>query len=116
MKIYNKLVRDNIPEIIRQDGFQCETEVLERSEYMDKLNQKLKEELEEYFTVNNDTRFNFYLEELVDLVEVIYAILDFKGISIEEFEKIRISKKEEKGGFKKRLLLARAGKSVEANG
>ena len=60
------------------------------------LNQKLQEELDEYIIDKN-------VEELADLVEVINAILTYKGISLEEFEKIRKNKVEERGAFEKRL-------------
>ena len=38
-------------------------------------------------------------------MEVIYAILDFKNVSISEFEKIRVEKVDKRGAFKKRLVL-----------
>ena len=97
-KIYNKLIRDRIPEIIQQDSFRCEVDVLEPSDYANKLNQKLKEELKEYYEKED-------IGELADLVEVVYAILAFRGVCIEEFEKIRLDKKLARGGFEKRLYL-----------
>lgn len=97
-KPYNKLVRDKIPNIIEQAGKQCVVETLDNNDYFDRLNKKLAEELEEY---NQD----FSLEELADLLEVVYAILDYKKVSRDEFEKIRQAKLAERGGFTQRLLL-----------
>ena len=47
------------------------------------------------------------VEELADLVEVVYAILDDKNISLEEFELIRKQKVKEKGAFKENLAGAK---------
>ena len=98
MKIYNKLVRDKIPEIINADNRKAITRILDTDEYIKELNTKLQEEVKEYLEDNN-------VEELADIVEVIYAILDSKNISIEEFEKVRKAKVEKRGAFKKRIFL-----------
>ncbi len=95
---YNKLVRDKIPDIITSKGNKPVVEVLEESEYIDKLEEKLEEELNEYIVDKS-------IEELADLVEVIYAILKVKNVNIEEFEKIRLDKAEKRGSFDERLLL-----------
>ena len=95
---YNKLIRDRIPEIIQESGKTCEIETLSETEYEKHLDQKLGEELEEYLSSQE-------VEELADLEEVLRAILDFKGISYEEFDQIRNDKAKKRGGFKKRLLL-----------
>ena len=44
-------------------------------------------------------------EELADLEEVLRAILDVKGVSYDEFEKIRNRKVEKRGAFKKKIFL-----------
>ena len=59
---------------------------------------KLGEELQEYLSSDS-------ADELADLVEVIYAILKYKGIDINEFEFIRKKKADERGSFDKKLLL-----------
>lgn len=43
--------------------------------------------------------------ELADLEEVLRAILDYKGVSYEEFEKIRQEKVDKRGAFKDRVFL-----------
>ena len=45
MKIYNKLVRDNIPEIMIKNGAKPVTKILSDDEYLNELNKKLQEEL-----------------------------------------------------------------------
>jgi predicted house-cleaning noncanonical NTP pyrophosphatase (MazG superfamily) len=95
---YDKLIRDKIPEIIEAKGSKAITDVLDDANYEKYLDAKLSEELKEYLEDGS-------VEELADMVEVVYALLDYKGISIEEFEKVRILKVEERGAFKKRLLL-----------
>ena len=82
MKIYNKLVRDKIPEIINSDNGVAITRTLHDVEYLNELNKKLQEEVKEYLEADN-------IEELADIVEVIYGILNLKNVSIEEFEIIR---------------------------
>ncbi len=98
MIIYNKLVRDRIPEVIEKSGKKYVTRLLEDKEYLKSLNLKLQEELNEYYE-NED------IEELADLVELIHSILKYREISIEEFEKIKLQKKKKRGGFDKRLFL-----------
>lgn len=98
MKIYNKLVRDKIPEIINSEGRVAITRKLDDEEYLNELNQKLQEEVKEYLEENN-------VEELADIVEVIYGILNSKNVSIEEFEIIRKNKVDRRGTFKKKIFL-----------
>lgn len=98
MKTYNKLVRDKIPSIIERNGETPITRILNDEEYLKELNTKLQEEVNEYFADGN-------VEELADIVEVIYGLLDAKGVSLEAFEKIRIGKVEKRGAFKKRIFL-----------
>ena len=98
MKVYNKLVRDKIPEIICENNKTCKIRVLSDDEYLEALNLKLNEELNEYLESNK-------IEELADLEEVLRAILDYKKISLDEFEKIRIEKAKSRGAFKNKIFL-----------
>lgn len=95
---YNKLVRDRIPEIITASGKACDTRILSDEEYQVMLDEKLSEELTEY-------RQSGSMEELADLLEVMRAAAAARGSSIEEVERIRRRKAEERGGFEKRILL-----------
>lgn len=98
MKIYNKLVRDKIPEIINKDNRKAIIRVLNNEEYVRELNKKLQEEVNEYFEDN-------HVEELADIIEVIYGIVNAKNISIDQFEKIRKSKVEKRGAFQQKIFL-----------
>lgn len=98
MKEYNKLIRDKIPEIIETAGKQCIVEVMNESEYIDALDCKLNEELNEYQSDKS-------LEELADLLEVMYAVVRARGYSIDDLESVRKEKAEKRGGFEKRLRL-----------
>lgn len=96
--IYNKLVRDNIPNIIILSGKSCETEILNEHDYIIMLDKKLDEELTEYHRDHN-------VEELADLLEVIYSIAAASNCSAEELEQLRKKKAAERGSFAKRILL-----------
>lgn len=96
--IYNKLVRDNIPEIIRNSGKECDIEILSDEKYLQMVDAKLDEELAEYHKEQN-------LEELADLLEVLYTAANARGYSVEELESCRIKKQKERGGFGKKILL-----------
>lgn len=95
---YDKLVRDRIPEIIEASGECCTVRVLGDEEYAQRLDQKLAEELAEYQESSD-------VEELVDLVELVRAIVSYRGMSWDELERMREHKYKERGGFGKRLLL-----------
>ena len=95
---YNKLVRDKIPEIIEASGKTCSTEILSDDEYLKMLDAKLDEELAEYHKDQN-------IEELADLIEVIYAVARARGYTLEELEKVRAEKADKRGGFEKKILL-----------
>jgi len=97
-KKYNKLVRDKIPEIIKRQGDLPKVEVLDDDKYFDSLNQKLTEEVAEYLE-------NFDINELADVLEVICAIVKYRGLSFNDLEKIRHEKFNERGGFDDKLFL-----------
>ena len=96
--IYEKLVRNKIPEIIEKSGKQCEIEILSDEKYLEMIDKKLDEELMEYHKDKN-------IEELADLLEVVYAATKARGYSIEDLEKVRTEKAEKRGGFDKKILL-----------
>ena len=95
---YNKLVRDRIPEIIETSGKTCVTEILPDDEYLCMIDAKLDEELAEYHKDQN-------IEELADLMEVIYAAAIARGYTIEQLENVRAEKAEKRGSFQKKILL-----------
>lgn len=93
-----KAVRDKIPEIIRASGKQCVVKVVSDSAFLLALENKLNEEVKEYFESKD-------IEELIDMLEIIYRVAELKGFSKVELEALRLKKKSEKGGFEKDLLL-----------
>jgi predicted house-cleaning noncanonical NTP pyrophosphatase (MazG superfamily) len=98
MKVYKKLVRDKIPAIIKKNGDSARVHVASRAEYWKKLLEKLEEEIREFRKESN-------ADELADILEVIYAIRDFKKISPAGLEKIRKEKAKKRGAFRKRIIL-----------
>ncbi len=98
MKVYNKLVRDKIPEIIEADGKTCKTRILGDEEYLAALEEKLNEEVAEYQKDKN-------LEEMADVLEVLQAICIAKGYSLEELEAMRAKKAGKRGGFADKVFL-----------
>ena len=96
--IYNKLVRDRIPEIIESSGKTCTVEILSDEDYLRMVDAKLDEELAEYHKDQN-------IEELADLLEVIYAATKARGYSIEQLETVRSEKAAKRGAFDKKILL-----------
>ena len=99
--IYYKLVRDKIPETIAAQGDTPVTRTLDNDEYFKALNLKLQEEVAEYLD-------GFSVEELADILEVIRAIIDYKGMLYDEVEEIRSAKCAVRGGFLKKIQLIEA--------
>lgn len=97
-KTYHKLVRDHIPEIIEADGKTCTCEILSDEDYLCMVDAKLDEELAEYHKDQN-------IEELADLLEVIYAATKARGYSVEQLEAVRATKAAKRGTFEKKILL-----------
>jgi predicted house-cleaning noncanonical NTP pyrophosphatase (MazG superfamily) len=102
MPIYNKLVRDRIPEIIESTGKKYSTRLLNNEEYITELRNKSFEELQEYVQATNNEDA---IEELADLLEIIHVLAEYHGSSIEMVEEIRKVKAEKRGGFKEKIFL-----------
>lgn len=95
---HNKLIRDKIPEIIEAAGKQCTTRILSDSEYLNMLDKKLDEELAEYHKDQN-------LEELADIIEVIFAITKARSYTLKDLEQVRAEKAAMRGSFDERIYL-----------
>lgn len=102
MPTYNKLVRDRIPEIIAETGKNYSTRILNQEEFILELKKKSIEELDEYLNTNNDEKA---IEELADLLEVLHALAETHGVSIEKVEELRRQKAGQRGGFKEKVFL-----------
>jgi predicted house-cleaning noncanonical NTP pyrophosphatase (MazG superfamily) len=106
MKVYNKLVRDRIPQILGEKGVKYEARRLDVVEFQDALVEKLKEELNEYLEAKNP-------EELADLLEVIYTLAAVQGYGFRKLEEVRIKKSLTNGLFRDRVFLIKADKRKE---
>ncbi|WP_142828603.1 nucleoside triphosphate pyrophosphohydrolase [Planococcus soli] len=102
MPIYNKLVRDAIPEVIEKTGKEFSTRILGEVEYEAEVKKKLSEELEEYKEAATNEEA---IEELADILELLHAATKIHGSSFEELEGVRQAKAEKRGGFEKRIFL-----------
>ena len=98
MVIYNKPIRDKIPEIIKESGKNCNVKKLDDSEFLVQLEKKLVEELTEYQESKN-------VEELADMLEVIYRISQLKGITSDTLDSIKNEKAKKRGKFDDNLFL-----------
>jgi len=94
----NKAIRDKIPEIIKGSGKECSVKTLSDDEFLKELEKKLVEELNEYQESGG-------VEELADILEVIFRISFLKGVSYEQLDVIRKNKAAKRGMFEKNLFL-----------
>lgn len=100
-KKYNKLVRDNILDIIRSNGETPVTKILDNTEYKKELEAKLNEEYLEVLESSGKSR----IEELGDMLEVIKALAELENSSLDEVIEVRKEKCLKRGGFNKRIYL-----------
>ena len=101
-KVFNKLVRDNIPDIIASNGEEFVTRVLDDEEYKKELYKKLLEEANE---VINSKSSNETLEELADVLEVLRSIAELNNKKLDDIVETANQKKLKRGGFEKRIFL-----------
>ncbi len=96
MAVYNKLVRDKIPELLDKKGVSYEKRIATPDEYKQELIKKLLEEAGEFAEEGS-------AEELADVLEVVSALKQLS--EYENVEQLREQKRREKGGFEKRIIL-----------
>lgn len=102
MPTYNKLVRDRIPEIIENNGKTFTTRILNEKEYIEEVSKKIQEELAEYLEAESKEH---KVEELADLLELVNALAQYEGVTLEDVEQVRKQKAEKRGGFQERIFL-----------
>ena len=101
MKTYDKLVRDRIPEIIRDDGKTYEVEQMNRADYLEALRAKVVEEAAEVVEADEDD----LAKEIADLREVLDALEEAAGLDPGEVARLQERRRAERGGFEERLRL-----------
>lgn len=101
MTEYNKLVRDNVPNLINAQGGKAETHKADDPEFLEKAREKLREEVDE-FVVSNDP------DELADILEITYAVAEAMGLNEKALDHLRDKKRDERGGFKHHIILERS--------
>ena len=107
-QIYNKLVRDRIPGIIKSNGETPIIKILKEEEYKKELEKKLYEEYNEVIEASGDDR----IEELADMLEVIKALATLECKTLSDVIDVADKKNEKRGGFEKKIFL----KKVLSNG
>lgn len=96
--VFNKLVRDKIPEIIEAQGEKANIRILDDAEYTRCLEKKLDEEVSEFHAEHT-------AEELADILEVVFALAEAQGYSNEQLMEVYREKHEKRGGFHDRIFL-----------
>ncbi|MEV6757052.1 nucleoside triphosphate pyrophosphohydrolase [Streptomyces sp. NPDC051214] len=99
---HSKLVRDRIPQIIREAGAEPVIHTADAEEYRARLREKLGEEVAEFLGADDAQA----PEELADVLEVVYALAADLGVTQEQLEKIREAKAKERGGFAERVVMS----------
>ncbi len=103
MEIYNKLVRDKIPEIIKSNGEAPITRILNDLEYKEELEKKLYEEYQEVLNSSGKER----IEELADMLEIIKYLAKLENSTLEEVITIAKEKSIKRGAFDNKIFLER---------
>lgn len=101
-KIHNKLVRDNIPDIINGAGKKCKIKKLNNLEYTIELKKKLCEEANEVFEANSK---NEIIQELADVLEIVDALKDIYDLTDLDIQYIKEQKANKNGRFKEKIYL-----------
>jgi len=104
--IHNKLVRDNIPDIIKQNGNTCRTRTLERREFVDCLITKLIEETNEFAEHHT-------IEELVDMYTVLHALMK-ATFGFHEIAAAATTKRVKNGAFENQVFLISTESGTDA--
>lgn len=100
-RVYNKLVRDNIPNIIKDKGETPITRILEYNEYKSELEKKLYEEYQEVLEASGESR----VEELADMLEIIRALAKLEGKTLQDIIDVADNKNIKRGAFKEKIFL-----------
>lgn len=100
-RVYNKLVRDKIPNIIKENGETPVIKVLDEINYKKELEKKLYEEYKEVMEAIGDDR----VEELADMLEVIRALASLENKNLNDIIALADKKNEKRGAFEEKIFL-----------
>ena len=100
-RVYNKLVRDNIPNIIKTKGEEPIIKVLDDETYKKELEKKLYEEYEEVLEASGEER----VEELADILEIIKALARLQNKTLDDVIECANRKAEKRGAFEEKIFL-----------
>ena len=106
-RVFNKLVRDNIPDIIANNGEESVTRILTDEEYKAELYKKILEEANEVISSKTSDET---IEELADVLEIIKSIAELNGKKIDDVVEVAKQKRLKRGGFEKRIFLEKTYK------
>lgn len=98
IRVYNKAIRDRIPEIIEKSGSESTVKILSDEDFLKELEKKLEEEIKEY-------KESKKIEEICDLIEIAYRIAELYGVSNDSLNKKREEKNIERGKFEENVFL-----------
>jgi predicted house-cleaning noncanonical NTP pyrophosphatase (MazG superfamily) len=99
----DKLIRDNLPQIMRASGIQVFERVMEKDEYLKRLKDKLLEEAKEVIASGSEKEMR---EELADLLEVMLSLAKAYGMEFADIQQVAEQKRADKGGFDNRIYNA----------
>lgn len=108
-RFFNKLVRDKIPEKIRNNNEIPIIKVLNDKEYKEALITKLLEEYNEVIKAEGEE----ILEELADMLEVIEALANVENKTFNDIMKLKETKKEKRGGFSEKIYLIETKSNID---
>jgi superfamily II DNA or RNA helicase/predicted house-cleaning noncanonical NTP pyrophosphatase (MazG superfamily)/HKD family nuclease len=109
--VYQKLVRDKIPEIIKSHGKECFTRVIEKSELHRAIGAKILEEAYELYSEWQKEKKAEILKESADMLEIILMGLAQYGLNLKDLLNLREKVNDERGSFKNKIFLESVGRS-----
>ena len=101
-KLYNKLVRDRMPEIMRSQGEEPVVRVLTEDEFKQKIRLKLLADAGEARVAKTREEL---VKELADVLEIVDAIADVESVPLDEIQLVKTQRRTERGGFERRVYL-----------
>jgi predicted house-cleaning noncanonical NTP pyrophosphatase (MazG superfamily) len=100
---YPKLIRDKIPELVKQEGIVPSIRKIQNDEeFLEYILKKIVEEAQELSEAKTDSNI---LEEIADVYEIINALKQLKNLSDADIEAVQTQKRQKRGGFDERIIM-----------